>query len=403
MMKLKLSLSLSLLTFLGFAQNNNFENWSTTTLMQDSLDGWSSTNQAVKAITSTITTLFKSNDASAGSHAAHIQTAPFGFAATPVVGIMVNGKANLTFDAVTTKYVSGGGIPFGIKPPSLNGQYKINGSYPGLIQVLLTEYNTTLQQRDTIGFGSLQLSSANNIYTSFSVPINYQSTNTPDTLTIIVYASDPASVPGLNAAFSSLYLDEFWFLPSVISDLGIKSIASPTINAPVNLPDTVSAWIVNYGTLSQTGFDVSYTENGSNKVQESFTDTIQSGDSALFKFSSLWVPKKPGMDTLCVFVENVLNDGNSANDTACIYTSNTIGIEDFDATDFKVYPNPSQGEFTINSMRYTKANLYNSSGRLLKVMTLQTGENKVYFTDLNPGLYYLCSGNKSYQKISIVH
>ncbi|MCT4623193.1 MAG: T9SS type A sorting domain-containing protein [Schleiferiaceae bacterium] len=398
-MKRKLLVAFSILCGVGFAQNINFENWSTTANSQDSLNNWSSTNHAVNMLTSTITTLFKSNDAAAGNHAAYIQTAPFGFAGSPTVGIMVNGEARFSFNGTTTKHESGGGTPFGLKPPALNGKYKINGMYPGLIQVLLTEYNASTQKRDTIGFGSLQLSASNNIYTSFSVPISYQSLNMPDTLTIIAYASDPSSVPSVNSSFSSLYLDDFWFFPNFVNDIGIQSIKSPTGSSPVNSPDTVSAWIVNYGSTMHTGFDVSYTENGLNKVQESFNDTLYANDSVLFKFSQLFVPKNPGNDTICVFLENVLNDGNSSNDTACVTAANSLSTAEVDVHNLNIYPNPNSGTFKISTLKPIHARLYNSAGQEVANLHLRTGENKVTLSHLPKGLYILRSSEKAWRVI----
>lgn len=88
--------------------------------------------------------------------------------------------------------------PYTLFPYSLSGYYTYtdnvvwtsDGEEPDIaeITVILSKWNTLLWQRDTIGFGQLQLNNASS-YTHFSCPINYVSTAVPDSIFVLLDCS----------------------------------------------------------------------------------------------------------------------------------------------------------------------------------------------------------------------
>jgi hypothetical protein len=152
--------------------------------------------------------LYKSTSANSGTYAASIGSVGFGFAQVPVNGILVNGKAileKLIPDEIV--YQSGGGTPISIKPIKLKGYYKYEIAFgPDHAEaiVLLSKYNQQTNQRDTVGYGSLNLNAAAS-YTPFTVDIyDWMPTEMPDTITVLFYASDKNNVKKLNL----LYVDD---------------------------------------------------------------------------------------------------------------------------------------------------------------------------------------------------
>lgn len=390
-MKYLFILAISLVGFSSKAQNFNFENWTTSIVNPDSLHGWSSTNHAVNNITTLITTLMQSSDNNGGAFSAHIQTVPFGFAGAPIVGIMVNGKAQLGFNASITSHLSGGGVAFSLRPTELNGYYKLVGSYNGLVKVILSKYNTSSSQRDTIAEGTRSLSSGTGSFTAFNVPLSYSSSNYPDTATIIIYASDPSVVPALNASFSSLYLDDFSYtVPPNIKDAGVSKLTSPDSSAVINDSVPVYGWLKNYGNVDLYNFDVAYTVNGQNKVSKTFTDTLYVNDSILFSFKEpYWKPTSAGNYKFCMFTENLVGDINLFNDTSCVNISSSLVEFENPIPIITIYPNPTRSILNLGNLPLNKTvvRIDNMSGQA--IFNEYIIGNQVNLSDLPSGVYFL--------------
>lgn len=66
-------------------------------------------------------------------------------------------------------------------------------------------------------------------------------------------------------------------------------------------------------------------------------------------------------------------------------------IEDYSSKDLKVtaFPNPCQGMLTIRSQDYYLAKFVDMSGRLLKQIELNPGENMIDISNFKPGIYFL--------------
>lgn len=189
--------------------NADFEDWATTADNVDSLVGWSSSSAVVIR---PVIALYRDSDEYHGNLAARVVTAPFGIVQYSTIGILVNGSANFSYGGGgggdNVAYESGGGTPISVKPTALTCYLKyttLTATDQGLIKVLLTKYNTALQQRDTVSYATRTIARAG--YSPITIPLPDMMPGVmPDTITTIFYASDPDNVPP-RGAFSDLTID----------------------------------------------------------------------------------------------------------------------------------------------------------------------------------------------------
>lgn len=64
-------------------------------------------------------------------------------------------------------------------------------------------------------------------------------------------------------------------------------------------------------------------------------------------------------------------------------------VSEYTDSDFKIYPNPTNGEFTIEFHESVSFELYNIKGQIVKQFDLQFPENKINIADLNNGMYII--------------
>lgn len=197
--------------------NPGFENWTTAASGHDSLIGWSSSNPAV---VEQLVSMEQSDDAYEGDYAVALFTTPFGFTGASTIGMMANGNAVFNqFNQVT--YESGGGTPVSFQPTGLSGYYKFESSQPGdqgWAEVILTRYNESLGERDTVSYGSLNFPPEAE-YAGFIIPLPELMPDTePDSITVLFYSSNPATVETYYTN-STFLLDslELWTDPSGFS------------------------------------------------------------------------------------------------------------------------------------------------------------------------------------------
>jgi hypothetical protein len=133
-----------------------------------------------------------------------------------IPGLAISGM----LDSVNMQPLSG--FPYTGRPESLDGrwQYMASGSDQGYISVLFTLWNSTTLSRDTISFTYFSLPGMAMSWANFSIPINYQSDSFPDSVVIVLSASNANGAP--TAANSYLYIDDLTFenvLTSVADDI----------------------------------------------------------------------------------------------------------------------------------------------------------------------------------------
>ncbi len=110
-------------------------------------------------------------------------------------------------------------------------------------------------------------------------------------------------------------IDDFSIILPSPFDVGVASILRPVLTAPVGISDTVKITVTNYGSLSVSNFNVSYTLNGGTPVIELHSATLLPGVSDTLTFATPYtVPT--GSFSLCAFTE-LAGDGLTSNDTIC--------------------------------------------------------------------------------------
>ena len=201
-----------------FAQipNPGFETWDTTG-SYDKVAGWDTPDSA--------TAIFSVYPCTMGTPGAvgarYIKLTPeYIITAATVVtvpGVAVSGKINFTTFAPES------GFPYTTRSANLTGswQYHAAGADQGHIMVLLTKWNSTTSTRDTVSFTDHALPSYVVGWTTFSIPLAYQSTATPDSGIILLSSSGATPVAG-----SYLYVDNLAF--AGIYTTGVTNVVNGT-------------------------------------------------------------------------------------------------------------------------------------------------------------------------------
>jgi hypothetical protein len=83
---------------------------------------------------------------------------------------------------------AGMGTAYTARPATMKGYYKFNqGSATttkdtAIVGAWLTRWNTTTEDRDTIGYSVLEVTETQTSFTEFNIPFEYSNTDAPDTL-----------------------------------------------------------------------------------------------------------------------------------------------------------------------------------------------------------------------------
>jgi len=198
------------ISFSALAQipNAGFESWTTAT-GYSTPDNWATLNAMTSA-----DTLYTCNEGTPGyAGSAYLKLTSKTVTGMGVVpGIAVCGTMN------TTTFQPTSGFAYTSRPANLTGawQYMAWGSDMGFVAVMLSKWNSGTNMRDTIAYAYHPLSGMVMSWTTFSMPLTYVSTASPDSAVIILSAS--GSVPVAN---SYLYVDTLAFSGAVA---GVASV-----------------------------------------------------------------------------------------------------------------------------------------------------------------------------------
>ena len=220
-------------TLASFAQaipNNSFENW-TNTNGYNTPDNWMCLNDYTAALNTF--TCMRGTPGTPGMY--YMKLVSKNVAGLGVVpGVAVCGSLNLSnFTAI-------GGFPFTFRPTSFDGKWQYMGastSDVGMIEVLLTHFDSATGVRDTVGRAYHDLFDMEMSWVNFSFPFTYYNTNTPDSCIIYMNASGAAP-----EATSYLYVDNLSFsIPTnneeLSADADFNLYPNPaSTNIALNLP-----------------------------------------------------------------------------------------------------------------------------------------------------------------------
>ena len=178
--------------------NADFENW-TNAGSYYTPDNWANLNSITNP--ASVYTCMKGNPGVSGS--SFIKLTSKTVAGTLVApGVAVSGLID------TAAYTAKSGFPFTQRPGNLTGSWQYMGfsGDVGYISVYLSKWNVAMSMRDTVAFTSQPLTGMVMSWETFSIPLSYHSTATPDSAIIVLSAS--GSIPVNN---SYLYVDNLAF------------------------------------------------------------------------------------------------------------------------------------------------------------------------------------------------
>lgn len=187
-----------------YAQNDipnaGFEEWEEEILYKDPLH-WDTPNEISATFGQQV--VFRSDDAHTGTYSVKMETkSVLGFAAP---GAITLGEFEVDFINQTASI--SGGVPLNKRPASLKGYYKTmpveDDSTVALIYFY--RYNEMEQQIDTIAYGATFFADEQQEWTEFTVPIEYQMEENPDTMNIIMVSAASYTDPKTG---SILYVDD---------------------------------------------------------------------------------------------------------------------------------------------------------------------------------------------------
>ncbi len=169
-----LALTFSLLTF-SQAQTTvfeeDFENWSSLTGFEEPTD-WLTSNFLYGFLLSAPPTVIKSTDAAAGTYAAKL------------ISVDINDSSRVGGLMTYT-------IPFTQRPTNISGSHKFTSNGDTLaFAFLLTKFDPTGDSSVSVGGYGFELTQTVGNYTNFSFPIQYESTETPDSMVFFVLPLD---------------------------------------------------------------------------------------------------------------------------------------------------------------------------------------------------------------------
>lgn len=186
--------------------NGGMENWlqkTSNSITFQEPQGWFSLN--ILSLVNYPQTTLKTGDTHSGTSAVLLETKS---------GAMSNIPGLLTTNLILTEQwepvMERNLIPFSSRPVSLKFFFKANpmSGDTNAMTLLLTRWNSTTLQRDTVGYADWENYQTINQYVQAEVTINYNSNYTPDSMAILFSSSINGFDPVVG---SKLYLDDISF------------------------------------------------------------------------------------------------------------------------------------------------------------------------------------------------
>jgi hypothetical protein len=186
--------------------NAGFETW-TNSFIYEEPTGWATLNPAIAlGVPATVT---KSTSVHSGSYAAKLKTVGADIDGDNVIDT-IPGIAFLgTLDILSQ--TTSEGVPFSGMPDTLVAWTKYNSPSANdqfLIIATLTKWNAALGMRDDIASATIFSGTNTSAYTRQTVEFNYYSSDSPDTLSLMILSS-AGQVPAVN---TELFVDDISFV-----------------------------------------------------------------------------------------------------------------------------------------------------------------------------------------------
>ncbi|REJ81962.1 MAG: T9SS C-terminal target domain-containing protein [Bacteroidetes bacterium] len=434
----KLMIALMLVsTGLSAQTNLNFENWTGV-----DPNGWATLNE-LTMFGGPQTTYRLTSNPGQGSSSVRLVTADCGVCNSFFLSDPIGGMVSLGPD--------GSGVPFTVRPISVDFKYKsnpLNGDIGGVL-VELTKWNPITEESDVIGeawfMSSVQVSN----WTNVTLPISYSSTAIPDTISITAVSSighNMFPIPGIPTPVAG---SEFFFdavninLPSCASLMlnvsgtnessPLASDGTATANVSGGTGPYTYSWS-NFATtqsisgLSPGLYSVTVTDaNGCVKTgtyavlmgncnnlsvtvtgthATSFTSNNGSATASVTggtpPYSYQWnngatTASATGLDVGAYIVMVTDNTGNCIQwGYFTVGIAGTTSVKNAASLDaVKVYPNPNSGIFTVSCKEDKAAiEIFDVSGALVHSQELNLNENRIDMRGSANGMYFYHVKNK---------
>jgi hypothetical protein len=222
--------------------NGNFENWYniivSASLNYDEIgtgptDNWMGTLNSLAWVPPTTggpgpVTVFKTTDKHSGTYAAKAVSADFPLG--PITVFIPGMIGTAVMDNANIRAIMGKPCP-DCRPSRFKGFYKFEpvGGDSCIAMLLVSKWNATAKKRDTIGFGRMVEHNAVSTYKEFDIPISYRSTETVDTMTMLVVASAGINFKVFTASQgkpgTTMYVDDL----TVDYPSGIQQVLMPEV------------------------------------------------------------------------------------------------------------------------------------------------------------------------------
>ena len=213
--------------------NAGFESW-TAGFGYDDPNSWGTLNAA--SILGLPISVTKSTERHGGSFSARVETMSTidsTGALTPSPGFMFIGSVNI-FQGTGVM-----GTSFTARPDSLVGWVKcnsVNGDTSGVV-LQLSKWDAIAMTKEEIGFGVYSTTSSNSSFYRFSVPIEYVSENTPDTMSVFVLS-------GNGQIGSAIWVDDLSLIYNTSSIGELNGTSFEVFPNPVNDELSISSKII---------------------------------------------------------------------------------------------------------------------------------------------------------------
>lgn len=191
-----------------------------------------------------------------------------------------------------------------------------------------------------------------------------------------------------------VFVDTALFTPSGTIDLGVVALLEPTladVRPGVFYPVKVA--IRNFGSLDISSYTMAYRVNGVELNITPVERLIPAGDTIHYSFPQSWTWVETGAIVFCAYPRGLSLDVQLSNDTLCQARFPT-SVPEADLGTLKLYPNPAQGHFWIESaleLPMATLKVFDAQGRNIYQQEVQLGAGERQRIDCSSwanGLYH---------------
>ena len=248
-------------TFSQSIPNADFEEWQQEESFLNPVD-WGTSNFSVLSIVSFNPVFQENSDVQSGNSCVKLETVEKNISGdvVKVAGLITLGNFDINLSTRRAKVF--GGIPFSQRPSLLSGYYKYStsGLDSCIMSIFLTKFNQDTKISDTLGIG-LFASSNQSEWSLFEAPINYSSSEDPDSMNIVILSSDTSIFDTGSTLFvDNIFLDITSNVSPFIIEDEISVFPNPAKDILTIKLKSDSFKLVNYSLISATGQIVLYSK-----------------------------------------------------------------------------------------------------------------------------------------------